>query len=1067
MSVDTRAYAWCNLGPLAEGTSSIADSHVQGSGVITCKGTINLSGIHRPAPGTVVELAYSDGQNWIARIPRRLLVLSSFANPLGGKTTSVSVGCDLAYFDARKKPPDTLTTREANPDTPEAVWRAAAPAIPASWLVGQILAALGLTAAGSIPLTNHYTRQEFDLTAGYVEELGKLAQSEGYAVRMNPAGLVEFINKAPGETGTGVLLSEEDLIDLNPINTGDLSGDAVYAKYTSLKLVAPSNPDDDQLKKRNWEQEVTISAPQQHIHQWTEYVKVPQLNADGSLKYVQRKDGAGQPVFWTSRSSVFNGVETTVITGKVMDQAFETKAYQLTEAIGYITRTTVQTTYDSWDRVKLRTTETLGLWGLEYSETAYFYSVNGYGKNKPDNYSDILYETTAEWSALAPLKTSVGYQQSYSDLRGGGLGYQYQSGYRRTDYEKDTGTGITKTVTTSYVPFISTPNGSEAISRLRDAGNQVDGSRLDYILTKAKQLVSAGSETRISTSREFGLQKRPSEAERTAAANQKAPSVETTSTMTWAMGSATSQTAIELSPPYVPDDRIVYSGGANGTYSVVKSNADQMALHFARTENRLLLGHRNGNGIQVLPEMLPLEPMGPVYIRLNGCTAAFRVNGTTYNIDPQGVTATTDALFWGAVDGIVADTWFPLPPGASSLPSTVAVTTNASPTPANAIAIPSGFNPGSPNLAGLFASLPTAQAPVFTKTVTPGALLRPYSETVDLAAGSGSGAMATAYPWINRPAVEVFAGGGSGVFAQARLLRVATFVGGGSGAIASLSARMVPTGLLGGSGSGAIASLAAPISNIPDGSRLRAGSGSGAIANLLAASTPACNQPPYNCSTSVNPYCVTNFTEAWRCCDSITSFPLLNTSSGTNFTRAWQYCSVLTTFALINTSSGTNFTAAWQYCGALSSFPLLNTGAGTNFSSAWNNCYGLTSFPSINTSNGTNFNFAWDSCSGLTSFPALNMSSGTNFANAWSYCTNLVTFPANMFNTCASTNFSEAWIECALSQASVDNILVSINAAGQSNGTLDIWGGTSSPPSQTGAAAKTALQNRGWTVYTN
>jgi hypothetical protein len=95
------------------------------------------------------------------------------------------------------------------------------------------------------------------------------------------------------------------------------------------------------------------------------------------------------------------------------------------------------------------------------------------------------------------------------------------------------------------------------------------------------------------------------------------------------------------------------------------------------------------------------------------------------------------------------------------------------------------------------------------------------------------------------------------------------------------------------------------------------------------------------------------------------------------------------------------------------------------------------------------------------------MSSGTNFANAWSYCSNLTTFPANMFNACMATNFLEAWIECALSQTSVDNILVSINAAGQSNGTLDITGGTSSPPSQTGITAKTALEARGWTVNTN
>jgi len=787
---DARAYAWCNLGPLAEQASSIADSHVQGSGVITVKGTVNLSGIYRPAPGTIVELAYSDGQNWIARLPCRLRVLSSFANPLAGKITSISVGCDLAYMEARKQPPDSLTTRQANPDTPEAVWRAAAPAIPASWLVGQILAALGLTAAGSIPLTNHYTRQEFDLTAGYVEELGKLAQSEGYAVRMNPDGLVEFVNKAPEGIGTGVLITEEDLIDLNPINTGDLSGDAVYAKYTSLKLVAPSGLDENELKKRNWEREVSISAPQRYTHQWTEYAKIPVLNQSGNPTYRQRRDANGQLVFWVGRSVQW-GEESEILNGAVMDKVFQVKAYQLQEEIGYLTRTVTTTSYDALDRVKVRRTETLGLWGVDYSETAYTYGstyyANSSGIDKPAANAEVLRETTIEFSAEAPLKMSVGYQQPYGELRGSGLGGQYQSVIRETEYDKNQASGTTKTVTTSYVPFISTPDGQEAISRLRDAGNQLDPSRLSQILGIAKGLVSAGSETRISTAREFGLQKRPSEAERTAAANQKAPTVETVSEVTWAVGSATSQTSIELSPPYVPDDRIVYSGGTSGTYSVIKGLADQKALHYARTENRLLLGHRNGNGIQVLPEMLPAEPMGLVFIRLNGCTAAFRINGTTYNIDPQGVTATTDCLFWGAIDGTVADAWFPLPPGATTLPAPVAITTNASPKPANAIAIPSGFSFTSPNLSSLFASLPTAQAPVFPRTVTPGVLIKPYHETVTIAAGSGSGAMATALPWIRQPAMEVLAGSGSGVVAE-RLRATAAFAGSGSGVIADLSA---------------------------------------------------------------------------------------------------------------------------------------------------------------------------------------------------------------------------------------------------------------------------------------
>ena len=779
MSVDPRAYAWCNLGPLADGASSIADSHVQGSGVITTKGTINLAGIVRPAPGAVVELAYSDGQNWIARIPRRLRVLSSFANPLGGKATSISVGCDLAYYEARKQPPASLTTRQANPDTPESVWRAAAPAIPASWLVGQILSALGLSVSGSIPLTNQYTRQEFDLTAGYVEELGKLAASEGYAVRMTTAGLVEFVSKDV-PLSRSVLITEDDLIDLNPINTGDLAGDSVFAKYSSLKLTAPDNPSDNELQKRNWELEQSFSAPQLYIHQWTEYIKTPVLDASGNPTYRQRKDANGRPVFYVLSSSINNGVETKVLGNAVVDQVFEVKAYQFQERITYITATTTKTTYDSKDRVVSRTTEAQGQWALEYSNTSYYYNSKG----------DLVREVTVDFGSLGPVKMSVGFQANYSAIRGGGTGSQYQSGYREVVYDKNRSSGITKTTTTSYVPFMSTTDGSEAISRLRDAGNQLDGSRLAEILALATRLVSAGSETRIRTEREFGVQKRPSEAERTASANAKAPTVETTAQTTWAVGSAATQTSVELSPPYVSDDRIIRSGSA---YTVIKSDADQKALNYARIENRLLLGHRNGVGLQLLPEMLPPGGIGLVFIRLNGCTAAFLVNGTTFNLDPQGVTATTDALFWGAVDGAVADAWFPLPSGASSLPAPVAISTNASPQPANAIAIPSGFSFTDPNLTSLFASLPTATAPVFPRTVQPGVLIKPYTEALELAAGGGGGAFVATLPWAPQT-VELTVGAGGGAFANATPVRLLAGGGGGAFTIASRTSSLIAGG---------------------------------------------------------------------------------------------------------------------------------------------------------------------------------------------------------------------------------------------------------------------------------
>ena len=268
----------------------------------------------------------------------------------------------------------------------------------------------------------------------------------------------------------------------------------------------------------------------------------------------------------------------------------------------------------------------------------------------------------------------------------------------------------------------------------------------------------------------------------------------------------------------------------------------------------------------------------------------------------------------------------------------------------------------------------------------------------------------------------------------------------------------------------------------------------------------------YGCSSLtsfplLNTSAGTTFTFAWYNCSSLTSFPLIDTSSGVSFDSAWRFCSGLTSFPLLDTSSGVNFQSAWETCSSLTSFPLLDTSSGTNFQAAWIGCNSLTSFPAINTAASTNFAFAWYGCSSLASFPLLNTAAGTNFYGAWygcqaltdfpalvfdssvtgsatdlptiasgfvstwKNCTSLTTFPAGRFNSVTNCNrFLEAWTGCALTAASIENILVSINAAGTSNGNLGINGGTNAAKSTWTSAANTAyaaLVARGWTIIYN
>jgi len=209
---------------------------------------------------------------------------------------------------------------------------------------------------------------------------------------------------------------------------------------------------------------------------------------------------------------------------------------------------------------------------------------------------------------------------------------------------------------------------------------------------------------------------------------------------------------------------------------------------------------------------------------------------------------------------------------------------------------------------------------------------------------------------------------------------------------------------------------------------------------------------------------VTDFESYWRDWSEITSFPLIDTSAGTNFDRAWRGCTSLTSFPPIDTSAGTNFSLVWLACSSLTSFPLIDTSAGTNFDRAWRGCTSLTSFPLIDTSAGINFSRTWYNCSSLTSFPLIDTSAGTLFSYAWQDCTSLTSFPANIFDNIKGGNFTDAFTNTALTQTSIDNILVSLVTSGISAGTrvFDQSGG--SAPSATGEAAIDTLRSRGWTV---
>ena len=91
----------------------------------------------------------------------------------------------------------------------------------------------------------------------------------------------------------------------------------------------------------------------------------------------------------------------------------------------------------------------------------------------------------------------------------------------------------------------------------------------------------------------------------------------------------------------------------------------------------------------------------------------------------------------------------------------------------------------------------------------------------------------------------------------------------------------------------------------------------------------------------------------------------------------------------IDTSSVTNMSDMFYNCYSLTAIPMLDTSSVTNMNRMFNNCYSLTAIPMLDTSSVTNMNSMFYRCYSLTSIPMLDTSSVTNMSDMFYSCTSL------------------------------------------------------------------------------
>lgn len=604
MAVDIRAVVTCSLGTLI--SASLNDDYIQETGLIKTKGSCEIKGVITPAPGTAVTFQYTKS-GITRRIPKVLRVLSSFADPFR-RTTRVELGCKLTYLQDLVDPIDwSVFDDPENAEFTEEDSQIVTLPIRASSVMNKCLTELGITASSN-PLTNAFSIGEFDFSPGYVNVLSDLLVSESYCGYLDEKEVLRIINLSTSYSA-GPLLTDAKIIDIGPIGVGQLAGEAVVVRYSTLRLKEPDqdpaspdqDPDSDISRARRWELTSTVSGPHEYplgpnIYTGTEFSE--------TVTSYTRIAGSDYPE-----------VRVTTVTGNSAKIGGSIGSAYLQNGIGFnattitLEQTVERTNYDSAGNPTSTETTTfkpaLDVFGSV--SLPYVFSSSEFV-----NFSFSLIpvtKTTVEYDTVGSVQQQT--QHNYNLWPLTIPGNQAVAEYRETL--------TTATAVTEYVNLLA-------------ASGLVHDLTAVSISPANPDTLARPSNTISATYAEEGGD--PNNGWRT----------EQESEIELVLGSPTAQRRIEFTLPYAPDDRFIKVGDV---FRSIRSDAERKANTYGRVQNRILSGNRSGMNIQTSPELVPVSPFSSFFISAAGTVALYRTNGTAWTMDSNGIVVSIDALYWG------------------------------------------------------------------------------------------------------------------------------------------------------------------------------------------------------------------------------------------------------------------------------------------------------------------------------------------------------------------------------------------------------------------------------------
>jgi YD repeat-containing protein len=556
MTIDIRANVYCSLGPVISG--NFADEAVQGSGLVKTRGQVELAGIFRPDVGQVVEFAWTRGTIG-ARLPRKLRVLSSFADPFRAITT-VQIGCKLTQFEdvtpnikIRNQAGNIFAASSGTGDDPTvtasisvdvaadgylvtriAARRAATGGVfipstlipteaaeseailkeythlnryvtfplSAARIVEYLCSYMKITLAAAVPLVNRYVAvKEFDLRNGILPLLSDLLISENYFGYLNERERL-VIRSLEGDAGVGPVFDSSNIIDLRAIGVGNRPGETVIVNYTTARRLKPEVEVEAEYEPDGAGNEQLPSDPGDPT---PPAPPAPPANPDTPLD---------ESPAWSATQTVGFPVTVpigyTTLAGDQVDQTYSytprSRSYSEFNG-GKLVRNFDESSKPLWAAAPAYTAQRLSF-GLGFqsstctsgAETTYTYDDQG-------RQSTI---TTTEYSTVAELAGGLSLQYVFEDIDGGGAHVSLSSAIVTsglTTVEKTYAGNYERTVTSQYLHWSKTQQGQQGSTegRLSFESAARTQSYIDSIKTQG--LVYQGTQVEITiTSPENQLQ---------------------------------------------------------------------------------------------------------------------------------------------------------------------------------------------------------------------------------------------------------------------------------------------------------------------------------------------------------------------------------------------------------------------------------------------------------------------------------------------------------------------------------------------------------------------------------